>query len=364
MRSVVLSGRILHRDGWSEGSILVRNGKIEEVSDRSSGDLEGDDVVKGLIFPGLMNMHSHLGDHGARGDLPVSLVDTVLPGGVKHRFLSDSPQGALRESIRNSLNEMHHGVTLVLDFREGGLKGLDLLGSAIPDSHPQVCPLGRAVNDEDPVEVLKRSCGIGQPSFDGETSRLRKMASGMGKLFSVHASEMYREELGPILDARPDLLVHMVSGTPEDHTAISENDIPVVVCPRSNQAYGLPTPVFEMMKAGIGLVLGTDNSISMKQDMFREMEAAWILLRRGGMTGKEAAEAVFDMAVGRTVAGTDVWKRLPGFTKWWESGWPRRGDPAHVFTIEEPVSDLWEIDPFSQLVRFTGQSQVRFTGPL
>jgi len=364
MRSVVLSGSILHPDGWSEGSLLLKDGRIVEISDHRRGDLEGDEIFSGLICPGLMNMHTHLGDHGARGDLPVSLVETVLPGGVKHRFLSDSADGSLKDSIRNSLDEVHPGVTLVIDFREGGSRGLELLASSLPDHAPAVCPLGRVVPGDDPLDVLRMSCGIGQPALNDDTMELRKLASRMGKLFSVHASEIYREDVSHILDVGPDLLVHMVSGTREDHEAVSGSNIPVAVCPRSNLAYALPAPLYEMRDAGLKLVLGTDNSISMKQDMFREMETAWMLLRRGGISGKEAATAVFDMAVGRTLEGTNVWKLLPPFTKWWESGWPRKGDAAHVFLIERPSGHLWETDPISQLVRFSGQSHVRYTGPV
>ncbi len=363
MSTVELRGKILHPDGWSEGSILIRNGSILDHTDGRSVSLGGDIVHEGLILPGLVDMHAHLGDHGARGDLPASLEDAVFPQGVKHRFLHEASTEQLIASISASIKEVHYGTTFVLDFREGGIKGLDALGSADRGPRPLICPLARVHPEEDPEEVLDLSCGIGQPSLDKGSGPLREIARSVGKLYSIHASESFREDIGLIMELEPDLLVHMNSGSRDDWKVLSDEGIPVVVCNRSNRAFDLPTPMDEMLAEGLKMVLGTDNSMSVRQDMFREMESGWMHLRKSGMGGKEASRLVFEMAVGATLEGTKVWDKLPHWTKWWEKGWPRKGDPAHLFAIHEPAGDLWGRDIYSQIVRFSGRSSVLFTGP-
>jgi cytosine/adenosine deaminase-related metal-dependent hydrolase len=361
MEQVQLKGDILYRDGWSEGSILLEGSRIIDVSPSSGSDLKADIVIEGCIFPGFMDMHTHLGDHGARGPLPTSLEETVFPGGIKHDFLTRSSEEELISSIRSSIKEVHPGVTFILDFREGGSRGLELLRAAVKDGGPHICPLTR-VNDGDEITtLLQESCGVGQPSLSRDALPIRTAARENGKMFSVHASELYREDIHLIMELHPDQLVHMISGTRSDWETVVDAEIPVVVCPRSNQAFKMGTPLRDMLDAGLSLSLGTDNSISMKQDFFREMEAAWLLLRSGGMEGSEASRIVFEMAVGLTLENNEIWDFLPPWTKWWESSWPGKGDPAHLFTIERPGGRLWKNDPYSQLVRFTDRSQVLFT---
>jgi hypothetical protein len=187
------------------------------------------------------------------------------------------------------------------------------------------------------------------------------MVKSSGKLFSVHASELYREDISMIMNAKPDQIVHMISGTEDDWSSIEGENIPIVICPRSNLAYDMKPPLPDMLNAGLSISIGTDNSISSRQDMFREMEVAWLLLRSGGLEGGEASRIVFDIAVGASVKDTGILDLLPAWTKWWESGWPRNGDPGHLFVMSKPVGNLWKADPFSQIVRFSGQSQVIYT---
>ncbi|MGA1866258.1 MAG: hypothetical protein ACMUFK_02190, partial [Thermoplasmatota archaeon] len=93
----------------------------------------------------------------------------------------------------------------------------------------------------------------------------------------------------------------------------------------------------------------------------REMEAAWLLIRRGGLEGSEASKAVFEMAVGKGLSDTNIWDLLPGWTRWWESGWPALGDTGHLFVMKRPGGSLWEKDPFSYMVRFSDRSAVMYT---
>ena len=364
MDELVLQGEILFPDGWSEATIIVRDGRIEHFTDGIESVDAFSNVRKGLIFPGLLDMHTHLGDLGARGDLPPGLEETMFPGGIKHRFLENCSREDLVCSIRNSLEEIHHGATFVMDYREGGIPGRDAMKDALYDSGPRVYSMGRVMDHEDPSDLIDRADGLGIPSYREGLEGLRNLSRKMRKPFSMHTSELFREDIDSILDLDPDQLIHMVSGTQDDLAAVAESSIPVVVCPRSNFTFNIDVPLERMMSENMKLTLGTDNSISSMQDIFREMELAWMLLRNEGMFGTEAARSVFSMAVGRMMDGTGLLKFLPETTWWWEKGWPARGDPANLFLARRPTDDLWNRDPYSFAVRFLERSQLEYTGSL
>ena len=357
MEITTLRGPFLSKEGLREMEMTIENGIIVDLAEGvTAGDVDGM-LHEGLIIPSLLDMHTHMGDCFARGDLPPGLLETVLPGGVKHRFLEGSDRGDLVESIRFSLRELAPGVGLVLDYREGGLDGLEILREAIPEGSPMILPLGRVTEGEDPVEVLSRSVGFGIPSLDGENlEELRELAGD--SIFSVHASELYREDIDRVLSLKPDQVVHMVSGTVDDWTALAEEKVPVTVCPRSNMAYGIPLPLGSMMKQDLSLTIGTDNSISSRQDIFREMEVSWLLLRRMGLSGEETAMMVFDMASGRTLDGTELMDKIPLS----DCREPRRGDPASYSILRIGDRRLLENGPYSFLVRFATQHDVLFSG--
>ncbi|MFW3146839.1 MAG: hypothetical protein ACMUIE_08530 [Thermoplasmatota archaeon] len=361
MDGTVLRGLVLHRDGWSEGTVVVENGRITHCSDKIENGESGGKLFEGMIIPGFMDMHTHIGDSGARGDLPVSLEETVLPGGVKHRFLRGSTREVLISSLKASIEEVHPGVTFLLDYREGGLEGLQLLEEAVGPEGPMVAPLSRVVPGDDPENVLGRSMGFGIPSLNDAEIELRELAGSQDKLFSLHASESFREDMDRILELRADQVVHMVAGSGDDWVSLAGENIPVTVCPRSNSAYNIPVPLGSMLESGLRLTLGTDNSLSSMQDIFREMETAWLLLRKTGVRGSEASREVFGMAVGEPLQGTSLIEKLPPWRMWWDKDWPRKGDPSHLFVARRPGNDLWKRDPFTFIVRFLDRSQVLHT---
>ena len=359
----MLTGELLRKDGISEGCIEVVDGIITDVFDgplpnRSDGHI----VHEGLIVPGLIDMHTHLGDHGARGDLPPHLEDAVFPGGVKSRFLEKTTKAGLVRSIAASLEELRPGVTRILDFREGGLKGLEALQGAVGKGGPVVHALGRPTSGEDPMAVLQNSAGFGLPCLEPGLEGLRSMARKHGKVFSLHVSELFRDDMDRALDLGPDLMVHMVAGTSDEWAALSDEGIPVAVCPRSNSAFSIDVPLKAMMDSGLMMGLGTDNSMNVRQDMFREMEQAWMLLRKCRVPGSEASSAVFRMAVGASMEGSALWERLPRSTYWWEPDWPKVGGPAHLSVMRMPKNDRGK-DPIDWIVRFGHQGSVLFTCP-
>ena len=101
MGTIILSGKILFPDGVQEATIGVKDGVIDFV-DIGSTSTSDSDAIRGTIIPGLFDLHSHIGDHGARGYLPYSLEEVVFPGGSKDAFLEKTSHEHLVGSIRSS----------------------------------------------------------------------------------------------------------------------------------------------------------------------------------------------------------------------------------------------------------------------
>jgi cytosine/adenosine deaminase-related metal-dependent hydrolase len=164
---------------------------------------------------------------------------------------------------------INSGIKVFSDFREEGIYGLSLLKTALQDYDINSVILSRPDNSEyDEVEMdllLKNSEGIGISAIsDIEYSELEKIVKHVKKrkkIFALHASERKREDIDKILDLKPDFLVHMIMASKSDLTRIKENDIPIVICPRSNDFYGLKTNFEIMKKIGVNIILGTDNAM-------------------------------------------------------------------------------------------------------
>jgi cytosine/adenosine deaminase-related metal-dependent hydrolase len=97
-----------------------------------------------------------------------------------------------------------------------------------------------------------------------------------GKIFSIHAGEKDASDIPMAIELRPDFLVHMTHAQKNDLSAISDADIPVVVCPRSNLITGVGSlthpPIQKMLDMDIIVGVGTDNVMLNSVNMFAEME--------------------------------------------------------------------------------------------
>lgn len=358
MRSAVLKGHILKRDGLCEGYVTVLNGVISDVGSGEPPDV-GIPEIEGIIIPGLLNMHTHLGDCGARGPLPRDLASAVHPGGTKHRFLNESPEHALIGSYSQALSEASCGSSLVVDFREGGTEGVRIARKAV-GANRSIKVLGRPGPNDDIEALLDASDGLGIPSLDSADPTHREIARSLNRPYSVHASELYREDVRRVLDLEPDLVVHMISSTEDDWRELSIRNIPICICPRANLAFGLRVPLSDMLRCGSRLVLGTDNSMAARQDMFREMEAAYLMLRSSSPS-EDDARKVFLMASGEPLSETRLEGMMVDWTPWWNDGWPAIGDLAHLTVLKAPVIPYWIEHPFEHIVRFSSDADVLFT---
>jgi cytosine/adenosine deaminase-related metal-dependent hydrolase len=111
----------------------------------------------------------------------------------------------------------------------------------------------------------------------------------MSKMFSLHVSEAVREDADRVIDLRPDFVVHLTKATADDMSKFASAGIKVVVCPRSNDFFGLAPNIPLMLKQGLTVALGTDNCMISHPDMLAEISAAYRCSKKyGGISPLEA----------------------------------------------------------------------------
>jgi cytosine/adenosine deaminase-related metal-dependent hydrolase len=292
------SGWLYTPEGFEKGAVRFQDGTITEVSRKATGDV----LSKGLILPGFVNAHTHLGDAVVLEEPRGSLEEVVAPpDGLKFRRLKEASQEELTAAIRGALRRMlRAGTTASLDFREGGRRGLTALRDAASDLPVEVVALGRPPGlDYDPDEVaalLEIADGVGVSSVaDWESGPLKQLArhvKASGLPFALHASEVFREDIDRVLDLHPDFLVHMTAGRRSDWERCAEEDIPVALTPRSQMFFGRVPDIPGMRDAGLRLMLGTDNAMFAHPSLLREMEFAYQVAKLQGGVPPEAILAM------------------------------------------------------------------------
>ncbi len=277
-------GRILTYESFEEGYIILENNTVKEVGKIPPIKPR----IKGYIIPKPVNAHTHIGDTFVRKkikDLPRDIEKLVAPPkGLKHRMLERVSDKEILQGMEESIGEMVSlGTYAFCDFRESGIKGVNLLKKAMEDYSIRSVILSRPKGmsfDRDEIEKLLRiSDGIGVSSISDWNyeylENISKIVKGKGKIFSLHASERVREDIDKILDLKPDFLIHMNKASKNDLERVAEEEIPVVVCPRSNIFFGLKPKIELMKRVGIKLSLGTDNAMISSPDIFEE--ARWVM---------------------------------------------------------------------------------------
>ena len=276
-----VSGEILTEYGPVNGYIGFERGIIKE---RGSGVPPTKPIYKGLIVPKLVNSHTHIGDSfifERNIKLPRNIEKLVAPpNGIKHQLLESASDKEVIDGIEKSLYTMEKtGTSIFCDFRENGIKGINILKSCLEKSDINCLILSRPKKieyDENEINILlKNSQGIGISSItDWDYSQLKKIASAIKKkkkIFALHASERIREDIDLILDLKPDILIHMTKATESDLIRVKENKIYIVVCPRSNAYFGLKPNIKLMKKSKVDILLGTDNAMINNPNVIEEV---------------------------------------------------------------------------------------------
>jgi len=317
-----------------EGRVVVDDGEIVAVEEAS---VESDDIV----LPAFVNAHTHIGDSIAKdAGRGLSLDELVAPpDGLKHRLLREADRDELIAGMRRSLAFMaESGTAATLEFREGGVPGVEALREASDEVDVDVLAFGR----DDP-DVLDVSDGYGASGAnDDDFTVERGRARDAGKPFAIHAGEVDATDIHPAIDLEPDLLVHMVHADDEHLARVAADGIPIAVCPRSNLVTDVGLPDVPDLLAHTTVALGTDNVMLNSPSMFREMAYT---AKRYDVTAVE----VLRMA---TTAGAEIVGRNDGLIE--------AGRDANLLVLDGDSHNLAGYrDPVRAAVRRAGASDVK-----
>ena len=272
-------------DGITDGYLRIEGSAVTEVVSGTPPS----DSRKALILPGFVNAHTHIGD-SVGYPAPKGSVREIVgpPDGYKFRILTSATKEQKKKAIKEAVDAIaSSGTALFVDFREEGIEGVKFFKSAMPEGAPDSIVLGRPAGKGSPdteiEELLMASDGIGMSALSDWPLDLLQKASArarsMGKLFSLHASEATREDIDAILDLKPSFVIHMASATDDDLIKCRDAGVPIVVCPRANEFFGLRPDIPRLVRHDLTVGLGTDNGMISKPDMLLELQAAYRLCR-------------------------------------------------------------------------------------
>lgn len=234
-------------------------------------DAEAD--AEGWIVPRFVNAHTHVADAFLRDrEKPTTVAALVGPGGWKHQQLANADLEAQEDGVFALTDQMGRtGTSHFVDFREGGVEGVQWLRSLGEDMRAQPVILGRANETSSWAEVAEVADGVGISGMRDLSTKELEEAADTKKLVGVHVSEDQRDDMDAALALEPKFVVHMCHGTAQDFQKLADAEIPIVICPRSNRFFGQPTPVRAMLDAGCTVAVGTDNGMLADGDLRQEL---------------------------------------------------------------------------------------------
>ena len=262
---MLLEGTILHGPTFEpiEGRVVIEDGTIDAIEEAPAR-------TNDIILPAFVNAHTHIGDSIAKeAGEGLSLEELVAPpDGLKHQLLAEATREELIDAMERSVSLMEAaGTGAFIEFREGGVDGVKAITEVLDGFNTEGVILGRET-----IDAMELAQGFGASGAnDGEFSRERNATARAGKLFGIHAGEVDSSDINPALDLDPDFLVHMVHAAADHLERVAAQDVPVVVCPRSNAATNVGLPPVEELADHTTVALGTDNVMLNSPSMFREM---------------------------------------------------------------------------------------------
>lgn len=280
-------------------NIVIDDGKIIEMAkDVCEGKII--DATDSIVCPTFLNGHTHIGDSIIKDEgYGLSLGEMVKPpNGVKHKALANAEDGEIIDAMKKSMWDMFEsGTTHFIDYREGGIKGVELLRKASKNLPVTPVILGRddSFYGQNPDlrkvkiairKLLKLADGIALSGFgeisDEVASLITSECRKAGKISSIHVAESMhlqddslrdfnKTEIQRGVDADFDQLVHCTNPRNNDLELIRHSN--VVVCPRANATLNVGVaPLNEMFSKGIKPLLGSDNLMLNSPNLFRELE--------------------------------------------------------------------------------------------
>ena len=285
----------------SKENIVVDDGKIIQIKkDAKEGKII--DVDGAVVCPSFINGHIHIGDSIIKDEgYGLSLSEMVKPpDGVKHKALANATDEELIHAMQESMWDMvNSGTTHFIDYREGGIRGVELLRKACKDIPIKPIILGRddSFYGDDPDlgkvkiairRLLKVADGIAPSGFGEITQDVANLivdeCSKQGKISSIHVAESESNQIESLnefnkteiekgINSNFSQLVHLTNPKNNDLELVSKSSSNIVVCPRANATLNVGVcRLNEMLGLGIRPLLGTDNVMLNSPNMLRELE--------------------------------------------------------------------------------------------
>ena len=276
------------------------NNIIEISKDASEGEII--DASGKIVCPRFINAHTHIGDSIIKDEGDGLSLDEMVkpPHGIKHVALESADDDELIEAMRESMWDMHNlGISHFIDYREGGLEGVRLLKEAAKDIpiKPIILARDSSFYGEDANyhqvkvairKLLKEADGIGLSGFGEIDTTVAEIicerCERAGKISSIHVAESEANQFTSIektnktepqraFDAGFNQVVHMANPKEDDITRLSKSNSSLTICPRSNGALSVGfIPLFDILKTGTKPLIGSDNIMINRPNLFREME--------------------------------------------------------------------------------------------
>ncbi|XRO76614.1 amidohydrolase family protein [Methanocaldococcus sp. 10A] len=296
---MLLKGKFLYGEDFElrEGVLAIEDGIIKGFTNEYSSEVV---EFNGLIIPPLINAHTHIADNSIK-DIGINkTLDELVkpPNGLKHRYLSECDDEILIEGMKLGLEDMReHGIKFFCDFRENGVRGINLLNKALESyDYPKAIILGRPtkVEENEIRDVLKISNGLGLSGaneFEDDELKLifkifkRFKEKDDKKLFAIHAAEhkgaveyslnkygMTEVERLIDLGIKLNFIVHGTHLTNNDIELLKENNIPVIACVRANLSFNVGMPKLDELNDNLLVGIGTDNFMANSPSIFKEMD--------------------------------------------------------------------------------------------
>ena len=273
-------------------------GSISTVGSCSLGTGEVLDLRGYVILPPLANLHVHMLDYAileSGWDLDIdSLVGE--PYGLKYVLLRKLDSDALKETVCRArrLNWIH-GIGIIVEFRELGLKGTMVdrdvrvtghLVLSMPSTHGP-----ESMSEASELIELSDGLGISSPLYFSEEvlESLIRLCRRKGKYTVAHVAETQethaRGDLCYLISAGgADAVVHGTYLSGKDVEVLKNSGSSIIICPRANLWFsGRFPPLKELYQAGVQVGIGTDNMGWLKPDLWRDMELVFTLLRNQGI---------------------------------------------------------------------------------
>ena len=289
-------------------NVKITKQKFQKINQKINSSKEKIFDCKGLLLiPGLINSHTHIGDSIGKDISLNSDVDARIHpvSGIKKKILTETPKKQLARFMRKSaISMLKKGITTFVDFREGGIAGIQLLKYALRGLPIRAVILGRIdyyqtiheIKDNTPMpklyqtelDLLLRNCdGVGISGANENSNSNLQTYSKIKELRVIHSAETLQSyslskkyfgktEPKRALLAKPTFLVHMTFASKSDLREASKKTRGIVICPRANAALAEGIPDIELMeKTNCNLAIGTDNVMINSPNLFREMDYLW-----------------------------------------------------------------------------------------